>query len=101
MAPIRCRQRFSASITPGQNAWQRQLAQSGIPVRDPGQAGEGRREPALVGVEVPVGEVRDEQVGLGGGQDGGRVDQPVQVDPDINDPRENAERGERATAQPS
>jgi len=45
--------------------------------------------------------VRDEQVGLGGGQDGGRVDQPVQVDPDINDPRENAERGERATAQPS
>ena len=70
-------------------------------VRDPGQAGEGRREPALVGVEVPAGEVRDEQVGLSSGQDGGRVDQPVQVDPGINDPRENAERGERATAQPS
>jgi len=86
LAPIRCWQRFSASITPGQNTWQRQLAQSGIPVRDPGQAGEGRGEPALVRVKVPAGEARDEQVGLGGGQDGGRVDQPVQIETRIEQP---------------
>jgi len=49
---------------------------------------------------------RDQQVGLGGGQDGGRVDQPLQVDGGveqpvtvINDARESAERHERAAAQ--
>ena len=48
---------------------------SGIPVRDPGQASPGGREPALVGVEVPVTVIRD--------------------------PRESAERRERAASQPS
>jgi len=64
-------------IVAGQSACRRLLKRSGIPVRDPGQASPAGREPVLVGVEVPAGEVRDEQVGLDGGQDSGRVDQPA------------------------
>jgi hypothetical protein len=77
----------------------------------PGLGGKARREQALVGVEIPAGQARDEQIALGGGQDGGRVDQPVQIATRIeqgrlpvtviNDPRENAERRERAVTQPS
>ena len=52
----------------------------------PGLGGKARREPALVGVEIPAGEARDEQIGLGGGQDGGRVDQPVQIETRIEQP---------------
>ena len=59
--------------------------------RDPGQASAGGREPVLVGVEVPAGEAGDQQAGLGGGHDGGRVGQPVQVEPRVDEQEAEAD----------